>query len=180
MPSVFVAFLAFLAASGAVKHFVNSQFGYELDVPTGWNLDQTPSGVPVLFNYKRSMAGPQGLFPEEGAEIRVIPFKAVQIVTRAHIMDQWIKDNYGADYRNVSQKKLPDAGASPKVPRNITEVQADFERDSQDNELQRDLSYYFTLNGNAFRLRLLYWKKNPHREQIETVCRSVLGSIRAR
>jgi hypothetical protein len=177
---VILALFAFLTASAAVKHFVSSQFGYELDVPTGWNVDQTPSGVPVLFNYESSMAGPQGLFPEKGAEVRVIPFETVQIVMHARTMDEWITHNYGAAYRNVSQRKLPDVGASLKEPQNITEVQADFERDSQDEELQHDLSYYFTLNGAAFRLRLLYWRDNPHRAELETVCKSVLRSIRAR
>ncbi len=135
-----LALFVALTALGAVKHFVSKQFKYELDVPAGWNIDQTPSGVPVLFNYKSSMAGPQGLFPEDGAEIRLMPLQEVQVVTNARTMDEWINHNYGPAYRNVSKKRLPDFGANGREPREITEVQAEFERDPIDEELQHDFS----------------------------------------
>jgi len=168
------------ASSGATKHYISSEFKYELDLPAGWNIDVSPSGVPVLFNYKRSRGGPQGLFPGDGANMFLIPFAAVQPVTSARTMDEWIAQNYMSYYRGLSVMTFPDSGATARGPRGITEVRGEFERNPQDDDLQQDVSYYFTLDGAMFRLRLLYWKHNVNGTTLRAAAESVLRSIRAR
>ena len=60
-------------------HFANSRFHYEFTIPPEMERRPPESGVPVLFNYKRSEGGPQGLFPDHGANIFLIPLAAVQV-----------------------------------------------------------------------------------------------------
>jgi hypothetical protein len=171
--------IALLPASATDREYTNSKFNYKLTVPARWNIDPPESGVPVLFNYKRSEGGPQGLFPNGGANIYLIPLTAVQPTTPAKTLDEWINQNIEHDHKNASVKKRHDVAGDEKGPQNVVEVQSDFVRDSQDQESQREVSYYFSLNGATFRLMLLYWKQNPHGARLQAICESVLRSIRA-
>jgi hypothetical protein len=170
--------ITWLPASGNDKEYTNSKFGYRLTLPPRWNIDIPESGVPVLFNYKRNQGGPQGLFPEGGANIYLIPLAAVEITTPAKTLDDWIKRNLERDHKNTLIKQLHEADNSERAPQNIIQVQSDFIRDSQDEEPQREVSYYFKLNGAAFRLMLLYWKQDPNGPRLQAICESVLRSIR--
>jgi hypothetical protein len=168
-----------LLASGNDKEYANSKFHYKLTLPPRWNIDVPESGVPVLFNYKRSEGGPQGLFPGGGANIYLIPLAAVEARTPAKTLDDWITRNLERDHKNASIKQLHGADNSERAPQGIVEVQSDFVRDSQDEEPQHEVSYYFRLNGATFRLMLLYWKHDPNGSRLQAICESVLRSIRA-
>ena len=161
------------------RTYVSSQFKYKLTVPTHWNIEVSGSGVPVIFNYALSEGGPQGLFPENGANIFLIPLEAVKVVTGASTMDEWIRRNLAADHKNVTIRHIPSPSGSDRAPQNVVEVQADFERNPQDDQLQRELDFYFTLRGSMFRLMLVYWKDSPHAAELRSACESILRSIRS-
>ena len=151
-----------------------------MTIPAKWNMDVPESGVPVLFNYKRSEGGPQGLFPDHGANIFLIPLDAVKINTNATTLDEWIHRNLQHDHSSSSIKQLPDLDPNPRSPRNIVEVWADFVRDEQDEEKQSEVNYYFTLNGAEFRLMLLYWKDDHQGKYFQSTAESLLRSLRSR
>ncbi len=161
------------------RAFVNSKFHYALKVPGGWNAEG--QDIPVLFNYRASEGGPQGLFPDHGAQITLIPLAAVQAVVDAGTMDEWIKRNLASNHTNVSIRHLPAPEDNRALtPRDIVEVEADFERDPQDDMLQHEVDYYFYLRGAPFRLRLLYWKDDKqssgHRAALQYVLRSITAA----
>jgi len=147
-------------------------------------MDVNLSGVPVLFNYQRGREGPQGLFPDDGAQIYLIPFEVVSVVTNAKTFDEWIHQNLWPDHTNVSLRHIPDTTTrsretSVRSPRNIVGVQADYERDPHDGLLQHEIDYYFTLGESMFRLRLLYWKGNPREAALRSIFDAVFRSIRS-
>jgi hypothetical protein len=179
-----VLLVALVVASTAVagdqaKSFVNSKFGYKMMVPAKWDMDLSGSGVPVLFNYKRSEGGPQGLFPEHGAHLFIVPLTVVQPMANAKRIDEWIQFNLRTSHEDPLIRQVPDLDPGEGGPRNIVEVQADFIRDEQDGERQREFNYYFTLRNTAFRLMLLYWKSNPQGRSFQSTAEDVLRSIKA-
>jgi len=124
--------------------------------------------------------GPQGLFPDHGAEIYVVPFAAVRAVVSAGTMAEWISRNITPDHGAVSIKRLSQPRGDESAPGNIVEVEADFQRGSHSQEEpQHETSYYFTLRGAMFRLRLSYWKGDPRSAKHRSACLSILQSIRA-
>ena len=176
------AFLAVaLAAQGQprVRSYQSSMFGYRLQFPARWKMVVQGNGVLTLFNYRQSEAGPQGLFPSEGAEIYLIPFETVRAVVGTDTMDGWAKRNLTPGHTNGHIGRFPDVGTTRDVPRDVVEVDADFLRDPQDADLQYEVSYYFALNGAKFRLMLLYWKGNKRGSHLRSVAELVLQSIRS-
>lgn len=172
-----VFFVLVQAALGQQHTYDSSQFKYQFVVPPKWHLVVSGSGVPVLFNYKESEGAGQGLFPEDGANISLIPFEVVSVVTSAKTMDDWIQHNLGTDHKNVSLPRAVEIYGTNRSPQNIIEVEADFVRDVQDDELQHEVNYYFTLRGARFRLMLLYWKDNAQAAKLRSICQSILRSI---
>lgn len=167
---------ALLLPAHAQRIYKDSKYHYSLQVPAGWNLDVNDS-VPILFNFPPSQAGPQGLFPDHGSEIFLIPLAEVQAVVNAKTVDEWIHGNLTRDYSAISISQLP-AEHGDKAPQSITKVEADFQR-GPDEELQREISYYFALRGHLFRLILRYWKDDSRAARHRAACLSVLGSIRS-
>ena len=91
-------------------------------------------------------------------------------------MDEWIKRNITRDHRVASIKGISES-LGQSGPRDIVRVEADFKRDPQDTESQREVNYYFTLRGAALRLRLLYWRDDPRSSSYRMALRSVLRRI---
>jgi hypothetical protein len=164
----------------AVEHkaFTSVRFAYRLRLPRSWNVSVAGSGVPVFFNYTTAAVLPQGLIPDNGADIYLIPFAALRGITGATDTEEWIRLNRTRDHSNVTIRRLPSPGGTERVPRNVFEVKSDFERDPQDGKLQREVNYYFELHGDSFRLRLLYWKGDPRSSYFESVLDSIFRSIR--
>lgn len=157
--------------------YSSAEFHYTLEVPSRWNIDIN-GPIPVLFNFKRSEGGPQGLFPDHGAEISLIPLAGVQVVVSAGTMDEWIGKNLGSDHSAVSIKRLPAGRTDESTPRDVVEVEADFQR-APEEDLQHETNYYFALRGALFRLRMLYWKDDSRAAGHRLACLSVLHSIHA-
>jgi hypothetical protein len=161
------------------KTFTSDGYGYRLRYPKAWNVSESGSGVPLFSNYSPSEAGPQGLFPSGGAEIYLIPFAAVKATTSATTLKEWIQSNSGRDHSKVAVRSVPRPAGARGGPQNAFEVKSDFERDPQDETLQREINYYFDLHGAGFRLMLLYWKGDSRALYFESVLRSVFRSITA-
>jgi hypothetical protein len=160
-------------------HFANSKFHYEFTIPPKWNIDTPESGVPVLFNYKRSEGGPQGLFPDHGANIFLIPLAAVQVSTRADTISEWIQSNLQRDHQNASTRKKPELSSkSADGPQDVVEVQSDFTR-APGEDPQREVDYYFSLRSSAFRLLLLYWKDDTQGQHFQSIAETLLRTIRS-
>ena len=108
----------------------------------------------------------------------VLPLSAVQMVVNSRTMEEWINRNVSPNHSAVSLKRLPGFGSDDSVPQNLVEVEADFQRGQQE-DLQHEMNYYFTLRGAIFRLRLLYWKDDRTAVSHRAACQFVLRSIRA-
>ena len=165
---------------GQGRSYVSTKFQYRLSLPPRWNTSDNGSGVLTIFDYKPSEAGPQGLFLDSGAEILVIPFAGVEATTKAKTLDEWIAHSRSRADRGVSTQRRPDLSKGGNSQDWVVEVNADFERDSQDGLLQHEVDYYFTLTGRMLRLMLIYWKGNPQASQLRSVCEAVLRSVQAR
>jgi hypothetical protein len=161
------------------KTFTSARFGYELRLPKSWNISVADSGVPVFFNYPRAEALPQGLIPDHGAEIYLIPFAALRGTTRAKDLKEWIQINTRREHSRIHVTQVPGALEEESAPHNVFRVTSDFERDPQDGIPQREIDYYFQLNGEGFRLRLVYWKGDPRSTYFESVQQAIFRSIRA-
>jgi hypothetical protein len=165
--------------SGGPETYINERFNYSLQIPKKWRISES-GYIPLLFNYTPRTGGPQGLFPKQGAEIYVVPLSAVQQVLHAEAMEKWITVNLEHHHFDIIRKKISDPVDDVNAPHNILQVEADFERDPDDQERQHELNYYFTLRNVPFRLMLLYWKDNHQITSQRAVCWSVLRSIRAK
>lgn len=165
-------------AAGA-RTFTSQRFGYQLSVPRDWNIAVPPSDVPVLFNYDESKALPQGLIPEGGANIYVIPYEAVGLVTSARDLQDWIQINSRMWHTNVRTSRVASWSRDERLPQRITKVDADYERAPEDEALQSEINYYFVLRGAGFRLRMLYGKGDPRSSYFNSVIGVVLRSVRA-
>jgi hypothetical protein len=161
--------------------YVNEEYRYRLSVPVGWHVSVAPGGEPVvIFNYNPKAALPQGLIPEHGAEIYVVPFAAVEPVTGPVAPDQWIDLVDKRDRTNITVKRIASLYNSPDSPQDIVGVQADFKRSRQDDGLQRELSYYFRLRDAGFHL-IMYFSESDqaHAPQWADAFLAVLRSMRA-
>jgi hypothetical protein len=165
---------------GQGRSYLSPKFNYRLLLPPGWNTPASVSDVLMIFDYKPTEALPQGLFPDGGAEIWVIPFEEVGAITKAKTMEEWIAYNAAHGHTGVSSRRRADLSKGGNSPDGVLEVDADFERSPQDDGLQHEVNYYFTLRGGMFRLMLIYWKDNPQAAHLRSVCESMLGSIQAR
>jgi hypothetical protein len=163
-----------LQANGPRK-YANRAFHYALEVPATWRIEARNT-VCVLYNFRPNEGGPQALFLEHGAEIYVIPLAAVQATVDATTIDEWASRNASPDHTAISAKHLSGPGRDDSVPNNLLMVEADYERDPQE-DLQHEVNYYFSLRASIFRLRLLYWKDDSraarHRAAVESVLRSI-------
>ena len=173
-----IAGLSPLHAAGP-RVIENRKFGYRLSVPEEWNVVVPPSGVPVLFNYDKKKALPQGLIPEGGAEVYLIPYEAVRLVAGANRLEDWIQANGRESHTNVRTERVASWTKDESSPQGITRIVADYQRAPEDEELQSEVDYYFTLRGAAFRLRMLFWKGDPRSSDYNSVMVAVLRSIRA-
>ncbi len=160
------------------RTFTSELFGYRLEVPGGWHVAVPPSGVPVFFNYDESKALPQGLIPDRGANIYLIPYEAVSRVTQARDLQDWIQTNSEQWHTNVRTSRVAAWSSSETAPQEIVKVEADYERAPEDEERQAEINYYFVLHGSGFRLRMLYGKGDPRSSYFKTVADSLLRSIK--
>ncbi len=179
-----LGFLALLLSASLFavdqKRFVSDQYGYSLRVPKRWHVSVSANGIPVFFNYDPKILLPQGLFPEHGAHIFLIPFTGVRPMVRGKGMSEWIKFNNSIGCSNIVINRLLVPKPSEKKPSNVVEVHADFQRDPQDEVLERVVDYYFTLHGEDFRLMLEYWKGDAKSAHFESVLDEIFGSIEPR
>ena len=173
------SFVLVQAAVGQGHTYVGSRFKYQFLVPPKWHIAVSGSGVPVLFNYKESEGAGQGLFPEGGANISLIPFEVVGPVLGVKTMNDWIERNLATDHENVSLPRVIETDATKRSPQHVIEVEADFVRPVPDDELHHEVNYYFTLRGAMFRLMLVYWKDSPQAAEFRSVCQSILRSIKS-
>jgi hypothetical protein len=164
---------------GQGQSYLSMKFRYRLLVPAGWNTSVSGSGVLTIFDYKPEELLPQGLFPDEGSEIRVVPFAGLEAFTKAKTLDEWVVFNLARNHTGVSSKRRADLSKGEDSPQGVVEVEADFERNVQDGGLQHELNYYFTLRGKMFRLMLIYWRDNPQASTLRSTCAAVLASIQA-
>ena len=180
--AVAATLLVFTARSAAApphkRLYKNSRFSYSLEVPRGWLVNESPAGVASLLNFPVSQAGPQGLFPMEGAVIDLIPLQAVEPVTGIQSLEEWIRHNLLHGRSNALVRHPPDLAGGPGRPVDLVEVEADFIRDIQDSEPQYEVSYYFRLDGAMFRAMLLYWKHNQDAARLKRTCEEVVRSVR--
>jgi hypothetical protein len=163
-----------------VKSFVSSRFNYQLNIPVKWHISVAKSGVAIAFNYDLSRALPQGLIPEGGVEVYVVPLAAVEPVTEAKTLETWAEGNLSVGHTNVSTAHLPNFSNTDNTPHNILEVEADFRRYEQDEDVQREISFYFTLKGKPFRLMTLFGKDDPKAAYFRATSESIFRSIRSR
>lgn len=170
---------AVLLSATASRTYESKRFHYLLDVPNGWRVSVSPSGVVVLANYGPKKALPQGLMQDGCANIYIVPFSAVRAVMPALDMNAWIKSNNDQWHSNVVMQPIPSWSNAEGVPQQIMQVAADYERDSQDDELQAEINYYFLLRGSPFRLSALYWKNDKRAAYFAARTREILRSIRA-
>jgi hypothetical protein len=177
VPGVFGMLLAVGAAAEEQKAFTSGEYGYRLRLPRSWNVSVSGNGIPTIYNYDPKDALPQGLFPEHGADILLIPFAVVQPATKGHTLTEWIHSNTAHGYSNVVVKQVSSPNGSKHRPSDVVEVRADFRRAPDDEELQRTVCYYFTLHGMKFRLMLEYWKDDPRSAYFESVLDAVFRSL---
>jgi hypothetical protein len=175
----FASLTASAIADAQPRTYTSARYNYRITVPEGWHISVPKSGVATFFNYELKEAGPQGLFPEDGAEIYLIPYGAVETVASSKTLRDWIQHNLTADHANVEIREIPASNRGSSGPQNVIEVTADFQRDSQDYEPQREVDYYFTLDKQMFRIMLLYWNDNPQGPFLQSICDSMLRSIRS-
>jgi hypothetical protein len=164
---------------GQGQSYLNTKFNYRLSLPPGWNTSVSGSEVLTIFDYKPEEALPQGLFPDGGSEIWVVPFAGLEAFTKAKTLDEWIAFNAARNHSGVSTRDRADLSRGGNSPDGVVEVDADFERSPDDDALQHEVNYYFTLRGKMFRLMLIYWKDNPNAARLRSVCESVLESVQA-
>ena len=176
---LFIAAANHSAYCADVRMFTSDMFGYRLTVPRGWDLAVPSSGVPVIFNYDKSEALPQGLIPSGKANIFLIPYAAVSEVTPARDLKAWIRANSQKWYTNVRTTRIPAWSRDGRAPQDIVRVEADYERSPEDESLQTEISYYFVLNGSDFRLRMLFGKGDRRYSYFRSVAYALLRSIRS-
>ena len=176
---VVFSFVLMQTAAGQEHTYASSRFKYQFVVPPKWHIAVSGSGVPVLFNYKESEGAGQGLFPDGGANISLIPFEVVGPILGVKTMNDWIERNLGTDHKNVSLPRAIEIDGTKRSPQHIIELEADFIRSAQDDELQHEVDYYFTLRGEMFWLTLVYWKDSPQAAEFRSVCQSILRSIKS-
>jgi hypothetical protein len=162
------------------RTFTSSKYGYRLRLPKTWNVSVSANGIPIFFNYDPKDALPQGLFPEHGVDIRLIPFAVVQPITKGDSLKEWIQFNSALGYSNMVIRQLPTPNRSERTPVDVVVVHADYQRDPQDEVWERATDYYFTLHGERFRLMLEYWKGDPQSAYFESVVDSIFRSIESR
>ncbi len=163
----------------AQRNFTSDRFRYALTVPIGWNLLESPSGVPVIFNYPRAKGLPQGLIPDGGADIYLVPESVVAPVTPAGGLDEWIRSNESTSHSDIRVSRPVVRTKGTNAPQDLVKVEADYERSPDDGMLQTEVNYYFRLHGDGFRLRLLYWKGAPKASSFRAALVGILNSIRA-
>lgn len=188
MKNIFVPIVAvtllFTSASKAQNQTHQSErFGYQLAIPLGWKVSQT--GFDVMFySYRTNEALPHGMLPPRGAEIWVTPFNAIKERAPAmrwkgaNSVQQWIQHELTPDHTNVSVTRVQDVD-DRDAPKEVFRVEADYRRDPADDELQHEISYFFTLEGRMYRLALLYWRDNDSGQRLKRVLEAVLQSARA-
>jgi hypothetical protein len=180
---VLLSLMVASSAFGQQKTFVSDKFKYQLTIPDKWNAQVPESGTPVLFfNYGPNQGLPQGLIADGGAHILVFAVDPMN----------WIRklDPSGAERMtgsldklrtNVSTVRIPDWSKDPNVPHDISKVRADVGRfNPDDDETQIQVDFRFALKAAAFRVTLNYNKDDPNGSHFESVCESLVRSIRAK
>ena len=165
------------ATSTAGRVVVVTKFGYQLTVPLGWNVDVPSSGVPVIYNYPREKALPQGLVPENGAMIYCAPDLAVLIPGISEQTTGRIARNVERDRIVLSEAAIPNFRQGSQFPRDIIRTDSDKKFDPSDELTSREISYSFTLRGTRFRLFLTYWKGDHQAAIFESKLKQILESI---
>jgi hypothetical protein len=174
---------ALIIAMGAAqpREFTSPKFGFRMTLPPKWNIVVSESGVPNVFNYDPNDALPQGLVPQGGANIYLIPFGAVEAMNNAKLLDEWIESNLVRGHKDVLRKVIPSVGKADNSARGIVEIDADvfFDPDDPNEALQREVSFYFLLKGGMFHLMMVYNKDDPQGTRFHSVCEWILRSVRA-
>src|SRR5271156_2417539 len=122
-----------------------TKFGYQLTVPQKWNVDLPRSGVPVIYDYPRERALPQGLVPENGAMIYCAPDLTELI---PHIPEQTRERIARGAERGrtvVRTVPVPNFREGSEFPHDILRVDSDYKFDPSDELTSREVSYSFTL-----------------------------------
>jgi hypothetical protein len=169
--------LAALCA-GQSTPYNNQKFSYSLRPPPGWNLSESSSSVPLFFNYDASEGRSQAMYPERGAEIRVIPLGVDPRTAHFTTLSEWIDFDLRHDHSKISTKSLSNSAAEAAAPRGVIEVESDFMREN--GQIQHEVSYFFFLRDSMFRLTLAHWLGNPDAKGLHAAAEAVLHSIRAR
>lgn len=180
-PAVVIALvcqgLVFSAARETVRTYSNAEYNYSLAYPAGWHISVVPvKAGPVLYNYSPSFNKGQGLFPLGGAEIFVLPPADLDSTDRRRSPEELAKENVlRFAHGGAALEKLANPG-NPDIS-DLVRVSYDYER-IEDEELQRDVIFYFRFGGEPFALGLNYWKGDPKAASYDQAVLLVLKNIR--
>jgi hypothetical protein len=177
-PLLVLAWLAVGICGAQPTTYNNEKFSYLLRPPTGWNLSENASGVPMFFNYDVSEARAQDNYPDRGAEIIVIPLGVDPRTVHFKTLREWIAFDLSRNHSKISIKDLSGTRAEASVPQGVIEVESDFEREN--GRHQHEVSYFFLLKGTMFRLTMQHWLGNPNSKELHTIAETALQSIRAK
>src|SRR6266496_2024414 len=129
--SLQIVTLANALAARPTDLYRNTKHGYQLSVPPGWHLSES-SNIPVIFNYPRHLALPQGLIRDGGAEIYLVPFSAVYPTVTGSTLADWIEQNNNNGNRNVKTEHVTPLSTSRSYPQQVIRGESDYVRSPDD------------------------------------------------
>lgn len=163
-----------LRAHEASRRYRNTDAGLSFLVPKGWHAAR---GEPAyVFNYPPSEPAPQGLLPENGAAVTIVPFKSFLRAHPTAKLDDWIKWNTRIKQRDIQRKNYPCLGGDGGTPHICAEVRSVFQITPHDPQLVR-INYYFKVNGDFYRSQLEYYKGDPNAESYLSALKHITESI---
>lgn len=154
--------------------YINRDYGYVFAVPRGWKVEQDP--VPYIFNYPRSQAGPQGLLPEGGAAVRIIPMELFSTRSFGKDLESWVGWNTRTHSRDVQRENLQCIAGGIAQAHICVKVRSVFQLAPEDPPTTQ-VSYYFVLNGRYFRAFLEFHDGDRSAEKyiqaLKFICESI-------
>lgn len=164
-------------AEEAVRTYSNTEHNYRLSYPASWHISVVSvKAGPVLYNYDPSFAIGKGLLPPGGAEINVGPSADLNSADRSRSPHELASENVRRfSHGRASVEEIANPG-NPDIS-DVVRASYDYQR-IEDEDLQRDVIFYFRFGGEPFVLGLNYWKDDPKGGSYEQILASVLSSIR--
>jgi hypothetical protein len=164
-------------AKEAIRIYSNAEYKYRLAYPESWHISVVSvKAGPVLYNYDPSFAKGEGLLPPGGAEIFVEPAADLNSADRGRSPQELASESVRRfSHGSASVKEFANPG-NPDIS-DVVRASNDYQR-IEDEDLQRDVIFYFRFSGKPFALGLNYWKNDSKATSYEQTLMSVLNSIR--